>query len=126
MLSNQRVVQLYHGGLSCGGIARMDGRSESTIRNRLLNAGVVLRSRAEANRKFPTDLAIRLYNLGLNAEQIGELLGVHETTVVKRFQSVGFPMRTHAVATGVSFSPEEFERFFLTDQFLDLLSEVAV
>lgn len=124
-LTSERICELYDRGYSVAGIAKMDGRSEGTVRNRLLDAGRHLRTRSEANQLFPTETAVRLYNLGLSVSQIGELLGVHSTTVVKRFQTIGFPLRPNEVAAGLGYSTEEMRTFFLTDVFLDVLSEVA-
>jgi transposase-like protein len=109
-------------GLSCADIARIDGRSEGTIANRLKTWGVKLRSRSAANKKFPDQVAIALYNLCLSAAQIGDLLGVHPTTVIKRLKACGFPMRPTETAVAVGYTDEEFQRFFCHPALLDQIA----
>jgi len=117
-LSDATVMKLYNQGRSCAEIARMDGRSETTIYNRLKSLDVTMRSRSEANKIFSDFIFISLYNLGLSVSQVGRLLGVDSSTVTKRLHSIGFPLRSYKVATDIRYNEEEFQKYFVDSNIL--------
>lgn len=109
-MTDAEICRAYQRGYSIAQIAELDGRSESTIYARLIESGQRLRSRSEANQKFPTVKAIVLYNLGLSIAQVGEVLGVHPTTILKRLEADGFPLRPQSVASDIAYSEDEFRK----------------
>jgi len=119
------IERLYRRGFSCAEIGDVAGRSETFVYNYLKAAGTRMRSRSEANKEFPDEIAKALYNLALSASQIGHLLGVHPTTVVKRLRSCGFPMRPKKTAAAIGYSDEEFRRFFCTPSFTEDLRRLV-
>jgi len=109
-LSDDKISELYEDGLSCHAIAKIDKSSQTTIYNRLINIGVKIRSKSEANKIFPDIIFVRLYNLGLSSSQIGRLLGVDSSTVTKRLQSINYPLRSRTHALNIRYTEDEFKR----------------
>ncbi len=117
-----KIVDLYiNQSLSCADIARLDGRSESTIYNILKAKKIKCRNRSQANKTFPNQFLIKLYNIGLSCSQIGKLLGLHSSTVIKRFKTCGFPMRDKKMATAIRYSEQEFKKYFYNSEFIQQL-----
>jgi DNA-binding CsgD family transcriptional regulator len=118
-LSTEKITALYvHGRQSCAQIASIDGRSETTIYNLLINNGIEMRNRSEANKVFSDFILIALYNLGLSCSQIGKLLDIHPTTIIKRLELNRFPLRSKKVAAAIRYSNEEFNEFFNDEEFV--------
>ncbi len=123
-LTDQKIVDRYtklkH---SCRDIAKVDGRSESTIYFILKNNSVSLRSKSEANKIFSDSILISLYNLGLSSPQISKILGIHQTTIVKRFKKIKFPLRMRDNAKAIRYTREEFKKYF--HNIKDMVQEVS-
>lgn len=117
-LSTEKMNALYiHGRHSFAKIAKMDGRSETTIYHLLKDHGAEIRGRSEANQTFPDSIFMALYNLGLSCSQIGKLLDIHTTTIIKRLNAKNFPLRSKKVAAAIRYSDQEFERYFENEYF---------
>lgn len=125
-LSDKKICVLYQNDkLSCAAIAKLDGRSESTIYNIIRSSGINLRDRSTANQIFPTSIIIKLYNLGLSCSQIGRLLGIDASTITKRLQTNNFPMRSKSMAANIRYSKEEFQRYFFNPKTLKALANAV-
>jgi len=119
---SDKIIHLYiNKKMSCAEIARLDGRSESTIYNVLKAKHIQLRSRSQANKTFPDRVLIKLYNIGLSCSQIGTLLGVHPSTVIKRFKKCNFPVRNTRMAISIKYSNQEFKKYFYNNKFMSKL-----
>lgn len=115
---SDKIIDLYcNDSLSCAAIARLDGRSESTIYNILQAKQIRCRSRSQANKIFSDQLFIKLYNLALSCSQIGRLLGVHPSTVIKRLRKCRFAMRARNNAKIIRYTEQEFQTFFCNTVF---------
>lgn len=116
-MTDNRICKLYsEKKMTCAEIARLDGRSESTIW-KILNKNGLLRSRSEAIKIAPDLLFIQLYNLGLSQGQIAMLLDIHQSTVAKRLSACDFPSRPRDVAAKIAYTDEEFKRHFMKPSF---------
>lgn len=117
---SDKIIDLYcNDSLSCAAIARLDGRSESTIYNILRAKQIRCRSRSQANKIFSDQLFIKLYNLALSCSQIGRLLGVHPSTVIKRLHTCRFATRDRSAASAIRYTEQEFQTFFCNAEFMD-------
>ena len=124
-LNDTDVIKEYSGGKSCAEVAKLDGCSETSMYNRMIDLGVTMRSRSEANQLFPNSIFILLYNLGLSTSQIGRLLGVDSSTVTKRLHSLRFPLRSRRVASRIRYTKEEFNKHFMVPDILDQLTQLV-
>ena len=124
-LNDAEVKQEYLSGRSCAEVAGLDGCSETSMYNRMIDLGVTMRSRSEANQLFPNSVFILLYNLGLSTSQIGRLLGVNSSTVTKRLHLLKFPLRSRRVASLIRYTEEEFNRHFMVPDVLDQLTQLV-
>ena len=123
-LPDIKVMELYSDGKTCAEIARSGKCSETSIYNRLISLGVKMRNRSEANKVFPDYIFIRLYNMGLSSSQIGRMLGLNSSTTTKRLHTLGFPLRSRGVARRIRYTEEEFVRYFMVKDVLDILIEL--
>jgi DNA-binding CsgD family transcriptional regulator len=124
-LPDAKVIELYSQGKSCADIAYLDECSETSIYNRLKSLGVKIRSRSEANQTFPNSVFISLYNIGLSASQTARLLGINASTVTKRLRLIQFPLRSRRVANKIRYTEDEFQKHFMTKDFVDGLMELV-
>jgi len=124
-LNDTEVKQEYLSGKSCAEVAELDGCSETSMYNRMIDLGVTMRSRSEANQLFPSSVFILLYNLGLSTSQIGRLLGVDSSTVTKRLHRLNFPLRPRRVASRIRYTEEEFNKHFMVPNILDQLTQLV-
>lgn len=124
-LNDKEVMKTYSLGKSCVEVAELDGCSETSMYNRMMGLGVVMRSRSEANQLFPNSIFILLYNLGLSTSQIGRLLGVNSSTVTKRLHIMKFPLRSRRVASRIRYTEEEFNKHFMVPDILDQLTQLV-
>lgn len=93
-------------------IANRLGMSERTVRNRLVECGIPIRSRGRCDRQdrqaLPTEEVVELYVwAGLPADQVGQKLGVSGKLVLRTAHDLGLPVRMggHPDRTG----PTEIE-----------------
>jgi len=125
-LSYKDMRSLYENHkFSCASIAKLDGRSETTIYNILKCLNVKIRSRSEANQIFSDSVLINLYNMGLSYTQIAKLLGTHFSTISKRFRLLEFPARSKILASAIRYNDTEFKRYFYNKTILDDLTELV-
>ena len=124
-LNDAEVRKEYDCGKSCAAVAELDGCSETSMYNRMMGLGVVMRSRSEANQLFPNSVFILLYNLGLSTSQIGKLLGVDSSTVTKRLHLLKFPLRSRRVASRIRYTEKEFNKYFMVPNILDQLTQLV-
>lgn len=124
-LNNREVMESYALGKSCAEVAKLDGCSETSMYNRMIDLGVTMRSRSEANQLFPNSIFILLYNLGLSTSQIGRLLGVDSSTVTKRLHLLKFPLRSRRVASRIRYTEKEFNKHFMVPNILDQLTQLV-
>lgn len=124
-LNDAEVRKEYSSGKSCAEVAELDGCSETSMYNRMIDLGVTMRSRSEANQLFPSSVFILLYNLGLSTSQIGRLLGVDSSTVTKRLHLLKFPLRSRRVASRIRYTEEEFNKHFMVPNILDQLTQLV-
>lgn len=124
-MTNAQVVELYSSGKSCAEVARLDECSETSVYNRLVSLGVVLRSRSEANKIFPDSIFVTLYNMGLSTSQVGRVLGVNSSTVTKRLHSLHYPLRSRILAQKIRYTEQEFKKYFMIPHILDQLTELV-
>ena len=123
-MRDEIIVDLYlNKKLSCADIALQDGRSESTIYKILLKNKVKMRNKSEANQIFNDAILKFMYNLGLSLSQMAEILGIDSTTISKRFTLIDFPARLACQARGIKYTKEEFKRFFMNNEFKELIKE---
>lgn len=124
-LNDTEVRKEYSCGKSCAEVAKLDGCSETSMYNRMIDLEVTMRSRSEANQLFPNSIFILLYNLGLSTSQIGRLLGVDSSTVTKRLHLLRFPLRSRRVASRIRYTEEEFNKHFMVPNILDQLTQLV-
>lgn len=119
-MHNDEIIEFYiNNKLSCAEIAKIDGRSESTIYKVLIENNIKLRNKSEANKIISDEKLIKLYNLGLSFSQIGKLLHIDSSTIAKRFKMLNFCVRPNDVAKSIRYTNEEFNRFFLNSKFIN-------
>jgi len=118
---NTDIVCLYKNGKSCRDISLLDGRSESTIYKILLDNQVLLRNKSEANKIVSDEKLIKLYNLGLSFSQIGQICMIDPSTVAKRFKTLNYTSRSSILAKSIKYTNEEFKRFFMNHNFIELI-----
>lgn len=120
MLGEQEICGLYRlGRLSCRNIARMDGRSVTTIYFILKKNNILFRDKSEANKIVSDNVLIFLYNLGLSFQQIDRLIGIDPSTISKRFALIKYPLRSRRTSINIRYSSEEFDEYFCNSEFLE-------
>lgn len=123
-LNDIEIIKLYKDGLCCREIANLCLCSNSTIRNILINNQIKLRSLSDSHKKIRDVAFIKLYNMGLSTEQVSILLNTDASTVTKRLASRQFITRTIKHGKSISYSEEEFDKYFLRNiSFQRILSQ---
>jgi hypothetical protein len=96
-LERDEMVRRYRSGESCAAIAAAAGLAESTIRNWLKRAGVVLRPAGKPRGRGPLDRVDRLiidrYRAGESTIAIGRAFGVSGEAIRLRLASAGVERR---------------------------------
>jgi len=114
-----KLAELYETGFSLNEISKLTDIPSTTVRGRLLAAGIEMRPRGAAlgnsNRwGTPQDVFILtafLYeHLGWSQKEIGEYLGVNKSTVRDRLIVHGVVMRSRSEAIRLRFARRGFNR----------------
>jgi len=90
-LPMEQVISDYQSGMSPYQLAKKYGVSDSTIRNRLSEAGVQTRTHAESRRwiELPVDQIASDYQSGMSPKQLAKKYGVSEVVIRSRLKEAG-------------------------------------
>lgn len=89
-----KIIDEYIDGMNPANLGNKYGCDSTTIRRRLMKAGIVLRSMAEAQMiELPIDKIIDEYNNGMDTVILAEKYGCHSNTIRNRLKKAGVVLR---------------------------------